>query len=283
MENKEQSTSIIKVSTGLERANKQIAVTNKLLQAIAMPKDFIEMVFVEGGTFMMGDDDSEHGEEKPAHKVTLSSFYIGKYSVTQAQWKAIMGNNVSSILGNSPANQAQLEAILCYNPSYFDNRDSCPVDNVMWEEAQFFINKLNEKYPNMKYRLPTEAEWEYAARGGNKSKGYMYSGSNEINAVAWYEECFFSGSTHPVGQKLPNELGIYDMSGNVLEWCHDWYDRDYYAQSPKNNPQGPMNGEVRVTRGGSCDNSPAISRVAHRNYSDPTDRQDVGFRVVVSF
>ena len=258
MENNNQNTNLIKVSTGLERANKQIAITNKLLAGIDNKKDFIEMVFVEGGTFMMGDDDSEYDGEKPAHPVTLSSYYIGKYPVTQAQWKAIMG----------------------YNPSDFKNTDSCPEERVTWEDAQLFINKLNKKCTNKKYRLPTEAEWEYAARGGKKSKGYKYSGSDDNESVAWCHQKS-DGKTHPVGQKQPNELGIYDMSGNVWEWCNDWYGG--YSSEEQTNPSGPAFGEFRVIRGGSWRNNPANSHVAFRINDNRYPRLNIiGFRVVVS-
>jgi formylglycine-generating enzyme required for sulfatase activity len=173
----------------------------------------IETVYVEGGSFNMGSNYTK--DSKPIHRVTVSSFYIGKYDVTQAQWRAVMGNN----------------------PSRFKDCDECPVEGVYWIDAQQFIARLNQK-TGKHYRLPTEAEWEYAARGGNKSNGYTYSGSNGLASVAWYTDN--SGhKTHPVGQKQANELGIYDMTGNVPQWCQDWYDKDYYANSPAENPQGP--------------------------------------------
>jgi formylglycine-generating enzyme required for sulfatase activity len=165
-----------------------------------------EMVFVEGGTFMMGSEDG-YDSEKPAHRVTLDSFEIGKYPVTQAQWQAVMGNN----------------------PSYCKNRSECPVENVSWNDVQEFIQKLNS-ITYKTYRLPTEAEWEYAARGGNKSRGYKYAGSNNIDEVAWYDKN--SGrKTHPVGLKSPNELGLYDMIGNVYEWSRDYYNNKYTRHS----------------------------------------------------
>jgi formylglycine-generating enzyme required for sulfatase activity len=222
----------------------------------------LEMVFVKGGTFEMGCTSEQSDcddDEKPVHSVTVDDFYIGKYEVTQAQWKAIMGSN----------------------PSHFDDCGSnCPVENVSWNDVQEFIEKLNQK-TGKNYRLPTEAEWEYAARGGGKSKGYKYAGSNSIGTVAWYDDN--SGSeTHPVGQKQANELGIYDMSGNVWEWCSDWYDSDYYSSSPRNNPAGPSSGSRRVLRGGSWGSRGRICRVANRNNLSPgSSYSNSGFRLVL--
>ncbi len=201
-----------------------------------------KLVFVKGGTFQMGSNDVG-SDEKPKHTVTVSDFYIRNLEVTQEEWKNVMGNNPSKFKGND-----------------------LPVELVSWYDAVEFCNKKSRKdglspcysgsgknitcnFNANGYRLPTEAEWEYAARGGNKSNGYTYSGSNNIDIVAWYDGN--SGSkTHKVGTKHPNELGIYDMSGNVWEWCGDWYDSDYYSSSPKNNPVGPSSGARRVLRGG---------------------------------
>ena len=219
-----------------------------------------DMVYVKGGTFTMGvtaeqgsDADSD---EKPTHSVTVSDFYIGKYEVTQAQWRAVMGSN----------------------PSYFKG-DNLPVEKVSWDDIQEFIKKLNAQ-TGKKFRLPTEAEWEYAARGGNQSKGYKYSGSNSISEVAWYDGN--SGDkTHPVGQKTPNELGIYDMSGNVWEWCQDWYGS--YSSSSQTNPTGPSSGSSRVLRGGSWCNYAWDCRVSYRNFNNPDYRSsDCGFRLACS-
>ena len=221
-----------------------------------------ETVLVEGGTFTMGvskEQDSESGnDERPPHEVTLSSFHIGKYEVTQGQWKAIMGNNPSGC---------------------FPKGDNYPVENVNWADIQTFIKRLNDS-TGKQYRLPTEAEWEYAARGGNQSKKYKYSGSNSVNEVAWHSSN--SGSTRPVGGKLPNELGIYDMSGNVSEWCNDWYDKDYYANSPSTNPQGPQTATPnRVIRGGSWETPTIHARITARSGQIPTiNTTSVGFRLV---
>ena len=219
-----------------------------------------EMVYVKGGTFTMGataeqGSDAE-SDEKPTHSVTLSDFYIGKYEVTQAQWKAVMGSN----------------------PSYFKG-DNLPVENVSWNDIQEFIKKLNAQ-TGKKYRLPTEAEWEYAARGGNQSKGYKYSGSNNVGDVAWYTDNSNS-KTHPVGQKTPNELGIYDMSGNVWEWCQDWYGS--YSSSSQTNPTGPSSGSQRVLRGGSWCSSVRCCRVTFRSDDYPDRRSSAyGFRLALS-
>jgi len=223
----------------------------------------IEMIAVKGGTFKMGCTSEQSDcddDEKPIHSVTVDDFYIGKYEVTQAQWKAIMGSN----------------------PSHFDDCGSnCPVENVSWKDVQEFIEKLNQK-TGKNYRLPTEAGWEYAARGGGKSKGYKYAGSNSIGSIAWYDGN--SGNkTHPVGQKQANELGIYDMSGNVWEWCSDWYDSDYYSSSPRNNPAGPSSGSYRVLRGGGWWSDGArYCRVAYRSDGSPDGRDSCdGFRLVL--
>ncbi len=216
-----------------------------------------EMILVRGGTFQMGNNDGE-ADEKPVHSVTLSDFFIGKYEVTQKQWREIMGSN----------------------PSYFKNCDDCPVEQVSWEDIQKFLQKLNAKFPGRNYRLPSEAEWEYAARGGAQSKGFEYAGSNDVARVAWYDDN--SGSkTHPVGGKKSNELGIYDMSGNVYEWCADWYG-DYTA-APQTNPKGVSTGSRRVLRGGSWDYFSLHCRVSYRNYYTPDYRYySGGFRLASS-
>ena len=215
-----------------------------------------EMVYVEGGTFTMGAT-SEQGDsnEKPAHSVTLDGYYIGKYEVTQKLWKAVMGSNPSDFKG-----------------------DNLPVENVSWDDVQEFLRKLNAM-TGKNYRLPTEAEWEFAAHGGNSSRGYKYSGSNSVGSVAWYNGN--SGDrTHAVGTKSPNELGIYDMSGNVEEWCLDWYGS--YSSSPQRNPKGPNSGSNRVYRGGSWFYYDGSCRVSNRS-GDASDccRKDIGFRLAM--
>ncbi len=219
----------------------------------------IEMVYVAGGTFMMGAslyDPGAYGDERPAHSVTLSGYYIGRYEVTQKQWVRIMGSNPSRWKG-----------------------DNLPVENVSWEDIQEFLRKLNAR-TGKNYRLPTEAEWEFAARGGNSSCGYKYSGSDNIGNVAWYKDN--SGSkTHPVGTQSPNELGIYDMAGNVYEWCQDWYDG--YSSAAQTNPTGPSSGALRVLRGGSCFNYAKYCRVSSRyDYAPGSRFINCGFRLATS-
>ena len=223
----------------------------------------IEMVKVEAGSFDMGATPEmrslqyPYDDEKPDHRVTLTkNYYIGKYEVTQALWQVVMGNNPSRFKG-----------------------DDLPVERVSWKRCQDFISKLNS-LTGKRFRLPTEAEWEYAARGGNKSRGYRYSGSNTLGDVAWYGDN--SGSkTHAVGTKQPNELGIYDMSGNVSEWCQDW--RGSYSSSPQTNPTGAVSGSYRVDRGGSWLYSAWFSRSSSRGGRTPGGRDgDLGLRLVLS-
>lgn len=218
------------------------------------------MVYVSGGTFTMGST-SEQGsdaydDEKPTHNVTLSSYYICKYEVTQALWRAVMGSNPSNFKG-----------------------DNLPVECVSWNDCQTFINRLNS-YTGRNFRLPTEAEWEFAARGGNYSRHYKYSGSNYIGDVAWYDDN--SGNrTHPVGTKQPNELGLYDMSGNVYEWCSDWYGS--YSSYSQSNPTGAASGSHRVLRGGSWIYFARGCRSSYRFSNTPgSSRNDLGLRLVLS-
>ena len=218
-----------------------------------------EMVSVQGGTFQMGSNNGE-SDEKPVHSVTVSSFSMGKYEVTQKQWREVMGSDPSEL--------------------YFKGCDQCPVERVSWIDIQEYLKKINEK-TGKKYRLPTEAEWEFAARGGNQSKNYTYSGSNDLKSVAWFTENSES-KTHPVGQKQANELGLFDMSGNVWEWCSDWYSSSY-SSGAVSNPTGAVTGANRVFRGGSWGHNAASCRSANRNFNTPTIRSfHVGFRVVFS-
>ena len=218
------------------------------------------MVYVQGGTFTMGAT-SEQGsdtqsDEKPTHQVTLSSYYIGRTEVTQELWEAVMGSNPSKFTGNRK-----------------------PVENVSWNDCKTFISKLNS-ITGKNYRFPTEAEWEFACRGGNRSNGYKYSGSNILGNVAWYYDN--SGSTtHEVGTKSPNELGLYDMSGNVWEWCSDWYGN--YSSSSQTNPTGASSGSHRVLRGGGWLNGAWYFRSSNRENYYPGDRfNGLGLRLCLS-
>ena len=220
----------------------------------------IEMVKVEAGSFNMGatpEMENPFDSEKPVHRVTLThNYYIGKYEVTQALWQAVMGSNPSNFKG-----------------------DDLPVEKVSWDDCQDFISKLNAM-TGKRFRLPSEAEWEYAARGGNKSRGYQYSGSNTLGDVAWYNDN--SGNkTHAVGTKQPNKLGIYDMTGNVFEWCQDCYGS--YSSSPQTNPIGAVSGAYRVYRGGSCYDSAGICSTSCRDGFFPDFRfRNLGLRLVLS-
>ncbi len=220
------------------------------------------MVLVEGGTFMMGSDDEDaYGDEQPVHSVTLTNdYYMGKFEVTHEEWIAVM---------------------------YSDPGDDLPVKGVSWDDiVNYFLPELN-RLTGLTFRLPTEAEWEFAARGGNNSMGYEYSGSNTIDDVAWYynnsdPDGDGSHSTHAVGTKLPNELGLYDMTGNVCEWCSDWYNSGYYSTSPTTNPTGPATGSVRVLRGGGWYVNADDCRVSDRYGNYPDSRgNDYGFRLAL--
>lgn len=216
------------------------------------------MKLVKAGTFMMGatpemrSDDLEGivacSDEFPVHKVTLTKdYYMGETQVTQALWQAVMGEN----------------------PSEFKGDDQRPVESVSWNDCQDFIEQLN-RITGEHFRLPTEAEWEFASRGGNESKACRYAGSNDLDEVAWYDGNSNS-QTHQVATKQPNELGLYDMSGNVWEWCADWFGKDYYQTSPDVDPQGPASVPFRVLRGGSWDGDAWICRLSHRDWNDPVN------------
>ena len=217
------------------------------------------MIAVEGGSFMMGatpgQGEDARENEKPAHKVTVDDFYIGETEVTQELWFAVMG----------------------HNPSSFKNdQGNLPVENVSWMDVQMFIKKLNV-ITGQRFRLPFEAEWEYAARGGRKSTDKKYSGSDNVDEVAWYKDNA-GGRTHAVALKKANELGIYDMSGNVWEWCEDWYAN--YDNNEMLNPQGALTGTGMVMRGDSWYNIDGRTTI-RRNYKSETKGSDYGFRLAL--
>ncbi|MDQ5987291.1 MAG: Hercynine oxygenase [Syntrophus sp. SKADARSKE-3] len=230
-------------------------------------------IFVKGGCFQMGDTFGDgDSNERPVHKVCIDDLYVGKYKVTQKQWRTLMGNN----------------------PSSYGNEDDYPVDSVSWNDANDFVKKMNNKTGKI-FRLPTEAEWEYAARSGGKKE--KYAGFSEDSQIYRYGNfCDINcdlktattgqndgyKNTSPVGSYQPNGLGLYDMTGNVWEWCSDWYGIDYYKESPSKNPQGPPKETSRVLRGGSWGSIPAYVRTTNRGYSTPEYRDSyIGFRLVM--
>ena len=271
----------------LEDAKKPTTATTPAANSLTLP-----MVFVQGGSFSMGSND-DGDDAKPIHSVTVSSFYMGKYELTVGEFRKF----INATNYKTSAEQEGWSNI--WTGSKFDKQngvtwefdsygfkrpptqDIQPVIHVSWDDATRYCQWLSSQTGKV-YRLPTEAEWEYAARGGSKSNGYAYSGSNDISSVAWYSDNSNS-QTHQGGQKQANELGIYDMSGNVWEWCQDWYDKDYYASSPTENPQGPSTGSFRVYRGGSWSFPAQSCRVAFRDSYTPGIRGDfLGFRLVLA-
>ena len=221
------------------------AADSDALKAFTVNGVSFNMVFVQGGTFYMGADPFDQlaqDNEKPAHEVTLADFHIGQTLVTQQLWTAVMGSN----------------------PSEFNDDLRRPVENVSFDDCKMFIGRLN-LLTGLQFRLPTEAEWEFAARGGVKSSGKVFAGGNHIEQVSWFDENG-QGCTHPVAQKRPNELNIFDMCGNVSEWCADFYNDSYYITSPGVNPAGPESGDARVMRGGSWTDDARCCRVSTRNW-----------------
>ena len=230
-----------------------------------------KIIWVDGGTFTMGSPNGVGDSyEHPQHQVTLDGYWIAETEVTQALWTAVMGTTVTEQRDKKDKSE-----------SLRGTGDNYPMYFVSYEEALDFCKELNLLTGNKyKFTLPSEAQWEFAARGGNKSFDFKYSGSTSVDKVAWYDGN--SGNkTHEVKGKAPNELGLYDMSGNVWEWCLDWYSSSYYSNSPSKNPQGPSSGSSRVNRGDGWNNSESFCRVASRNYNSPSSRKStIGFRVV---
>ena len=245
------------------KENSAVIQSKKSLETFTVNGVSFEMLKIDGGTFKMGssDDDPDaegmYSDEKPQHDVTLSTYYIGVTEVTQELWETVMGNNPSQ-----------------YKGKYL------PVDNVSWDECQVFITKLNS-LTGRRFRMPTEAEWEYAAKGGKYSKGYKYAGSDDVNDVAWTCENS-NGTSHPVSTKLCNELGLYDMTGNVWEWCQDYYSYNYYENSPSNNPCNNEPSEYHIHRGGSWNYIIKDLRINMRgDYFNPPSNNLRGLRLAL--
>jgi len=238
-----------------------IGILLSALAVTAYAAPNIEMVYVKGGCYQMGDAFGDgRPDETPVHQVCVDDFNMGKYEVTQAQWQAVMGSN----------------------PSFFKEcGGDCPVEQVSWEEAQEFIRQLNGK-TGKNYRLPTEAEWEYAARsGGKREKWAGTSDPDELGAYAWFG-VNSDQKTHQAGTRRPNGLGLYDMTGNVWEWCKDWHDAEYYKKSPEKNPSGALSGVSRIVRGGCSNNAATVVRAARRNDITPSYSDElIGFRLVL--
>ena len=263
-ENQQSSNTYVASSSNNSSGTPSVASGSNAISIPVKDGISIEMVKVEAGTFMMGATsemkdsyDDPYSDEKPVHQVTLTNdYYMGKYEVTQALWQAVMGSNPSNFKG-----------------------DNLPVEKVSWNDCQEFISKLNS-LTGRKFRLPTEAEWEYAARGGKKSRGYQYSGSSNISDVVWYKDNS-ANKTHPVGTKQANELGIYDMSGNVWEWCSDRYGS--YSSFSQTNPTGSYSGSFRVLRGGGWGSFAWFCCLSfRRNFAPDFRHYDLGLRLALS-
>ncbi|CAK8717741.1 Formylglycine-generating enzyme family protein [Candidatus Electrothrix laxa] len=244
-------------------------------EIIPPPLPDLDLCPIADGEFIMGDDSSKYDDEKPAHAVHVAGFYMGKFQVTQRLWQEVMGSNPAKFKG-----------------------ERRPVETVSWKDAQDFLSKLNARADvqafirqldpsGIKFRLPTEAEWEFAARGGIYSQGYTYAGSDRLKQVGWHDKNS-DDKAHEIGQLLANELGLHDMSGNVYEWCQDWFSDSYYEECHKRggveNPQGPDRGTSRVLRGGSWIAHPVYCRSVLRNRLDPGRRSGrIGCRLVLPF
>ena len=249
------ATAFKKVSIASPAPPSPVSATSS--HSIIEPATGMEFLPIPAGCFLMGDTTGD-SDEKPAHNVCLDAFYIGKYEVTQKQWLHLTGKR----------------------PSFFSScGDNCPVESVSWNDVQEFVHKLNNLNGGT-YRLATEAEWEYACRSGGKTE--RFCGGDEVNTVAWHDKSSNS-QPHPGGDKRPNGLGIYDMSGNVWEWVSDRYDKDYYSQSSASNPEGALRGSTRVIRGGSWYNDSRNVRASIRSSDEPDHRSiNLGFRLVNS-
>jgi len=266
---------VLKPKQGLpENPEEEMTVSeNKTDQTFNVGDVTFKMVFVEGGTFQMGSDSGDD-DERPVHNVTVRDFYMGEFEVTQALWQQVMGTTVYQQRDKADHPSWSMRGVGADYPMYYVNHT----------EAEEFCGRLNQRLRSQlpagySFALPTEAEWEYAARGGNKTNTYTYSGSNYLSDVAWYR-AKRNRTTHAAGSKRANELGLYDMSGNVWEWCSDWYGS--YSSSSQTDPRGPSSGSSRVFRGGSWDNIAAGCRVANRSRDSPGYRgNNYGFRLAL--
>jgi formylglycine-generating enzyme required for sulfatase activity len=237
----------------------------------------MQFVRIPAGSFMMGSPDNDREAqhfEKPQHQVTISKpFYIGRYEVTQEQWKVVMGSNPYTLDRSNPFYGLPGMAERITRPDH-------PA-TVSWNDAQAFISRLNEREGGNRYRLPSEAQWEYAARAGTTTAYSFGDNKTDLERHAWFGEDFNSGGTHPVGQKLPNAWGLHDVHGNAWEWVQDWFDPGYYARSPATEPTGPAQGAKRVVRGGSWHTTATSWRTAFRRDYEPDYRGiSIGFRVL---
>ncbi|MFK7903826.1 MAG: SUMF1/EgtB/PvdO family nonheme iron enzyme [Chitinophagales bacterium] len=269
-------------------SQKKVAALPPLLQQLVD-----DMVVVKGGTFTMGCASffglGCKSSEKPIHEVKLKQFKIGKYLVTHEQWMVVMGKEPSAPAKRELERKKRFESgplkdlgeMYDLNKRIRQDCKNCPVVDASWNETQEFIKKLNQ-LTGKQFRLPREAEWEFAAKGGNKSQGFKYAGSNKLDEVAWYDNNSSGRTVRPVGSKRANELGLYDMSGNVWERCQDWYSEDYYKNSPVQNPKGPKKGSSRVLRSGTY---AEVCRVSSRSNTNPiySSLRNTGFRLVEDF
>lgn len=239
------------------------AIVLSLLVTNLFSQDVPQMIFVAGGSFVMGSEQGER-DERPMHKTSVDAFWMAKTETTVWQWRMFC-TSTGRAMPNAP---------------WFGWKDDHPIVNISWDDAVAYCYWLHEQHGKM-FRLPTEAEWEFAAGGGIKRAGFNYSGNNIPDSVAWYGHK--TDATMPVAQKQPNELGLYDLSGNVWEWCADWYDENYYQIKMATNPQGPANGRFKVLRGGAWDIGARNTRNTYRNPLSPSSRNhNKGFRVVYS-
>ncbi len=279
------STAETRVSSPVIRTTNQLFSPTKVLSNKAWDKYLIDnMVLIKGGSFQMG---SERGDarQKPVHRISLSSFYLSRFELTQREWNSIMNKDSSHCLGDEfPVDIVQWFDAIDYCNKLSNFFDLEPCYEIKFDDLSRKIRSVETDWSANGFRLPTEAEWEFASRGGIMSKEYEYSGSHIIQAVAWHEGNSL-GQPHEVGHKDANELGMHDMSGNVWEWCWDWYDLNYYATSPDLDPRGPESGLLRVLRGGSWSSNKDCCRVSYRYHFNPESKiiiNNIGFRLARS-